>query len=113
MTEESPVSICKWEFDSYNGSDKTKSWIELFETELGEKLVIFVNEKKILAIDADRDQWGTYISFLMEEKGVCVAQEDQTISFIDALIAALTRFKQITDFETLPPIFTESNNAQI
>ncbi len=113
-----PVSLCQWEFDSFSSLhwqekkegkiDKTKSWIELFETEEGQKLTVFVDQEEILSINADRDQWGTWITFGMNKENATVAQEDQTKSFVDALIAALTRFKQITDYQTEPPVLSET-----
>lgn len=116
--EQEPMSLYQWEFDSFStchweeqkqgNVDKTKSWIEIFETDGGQKLTIFVNREPILSIDAERDMWGTWITFLMGDVGKTVAQEDQTMSFVDALIAALTRFKEITDIETEAPKFTDN-----
>ncbi len=119
--EQEPMSLYQWEFDSFSicywdeqkqgNIDATKSWVEIFETDGGQKLTIFVNREPILSIDAERDMWGTWITFLMGNLGKTVAQEDQTMSFVDALIAALTKFKQITDIETEAPKFTD-NQAQ-
>jgi len=48
--------------------------------------------------------WGTWITFKIGESSHTIAQEDGTMSFIDALIASLTKLREITDFETVPPI---------
>lgn len=114
--EPDPVTICKWEFDHWSTAhwqekkagqiDKTKSWIEFSETEMGQRLTVFTNQKPGLVIDADRDQWGTWITFSVGDNGQTVAQEDGTMSFIDAMIAALTKLKGITDIDTKPPILT-------
>jgi len=121
MTEEQeykeadPVTICKWEFDQWSTAhwqeikdgkvDKTKSWIEFANTEMGQRVTVFTNQKPGLVIDADRDQWGTWITFsLGDDKGQTIAQEDGTMSFIDGLIAALTKLRNITDIDTKPPV---------
>ncbi len=108
----------KWEFDSYSdfhwqeikdgNVDKTKSWVELSDTEdedvIGQKVVVYRDRIPVLEIITDRDQWGTYITL---KGGGTIAQEDGTKSFIDALIAALAQLKNITDLDTTPPIESE------
>lgn len=114
--ESDPITICKWEFDNWSTDhwtekklgkvDKTKSWVEFAETDMGNRITVFANCNPVLVIDADRDQWGTWISLSNGEKSQTIAQEDGTMSFIDAMIAALTKIRRITDINTKPPILT-------
>lgn len=117
--------LVQWDFDHYshehwneikaNNVDKTRSWVELAETPSDDgvfdgnelALSVFVNKEKKLQIFTFRDQWGTYITFSLDGKGFTVNQEDETMSFVDSLIAGLTQLKNITDFGTKPPIMTE------
>lgn len=120
MEEGKVTPLKQWEFDHWScqhwdeqrqgNVDQTKSWIELSDVDVGlwgQKLTVYTNRKPGLEIIADRDQWGTWITFSIDGKGVTIAQEDGTMSFVDALIAALTEFKKITDIETKPPIVTD------
>jgi len=117
------VPIHTWEFDNYSSEhweeikaglvDKTKSYVQLSDVDknfgLGcQRLEVFLNKEVKLAIEADRDQWGTWITFNVGDQSFTVAQEDQTMSFVDSLIEALTEFKKFTDFETLPGKQTKS-----
>jgi hypothetical protein len=116
MQESEPTKICSWEFDNYSGLhwqeqkegnvDKTKSWIDFANTDMGNRITIFTDRNSGLVIDADRDQWGTWITFSIGDSSQTIAQEDGTMSFIDGLIAALTKFRKITDINTKPPLLS-------
>lgn len=111
MTDQ--VSECQWEFDDFDGPNKAKSWVELFQIPgglAGLKLSVFSNEEEHLSIEADRDQWGTWLTFSMGEQNFTIGQEDQTKSFLDALIAGLLKLKELT--LTIPPTYTESKKDE-
>lgn len=124
MTSETPdpkvTPICAWEFDNYSSKhweeqkagviDATKSYVQLSDVDEGfgnQRLEIVLDKETKMVIDADRDQWGTWITFRIGDKAFTVAQEDETMSFVDAMIAALTKFKDITDIATTPPKLVE------
>lgn len=117
--EQKPTPVCDWEFDNWSTDhwkeikegnvDKTKSWVELSNTDAGQRVTVYTDRQAGLQIHADRDMWGTWITFCIGESSQTIAQEDGTMSFIDALIASLTKLKEITDFETKPP--KEQNHA--
>ncbi|AMV20439.1 hypothetical protein [Planctomyces sp. SH-PL14] len=99
----------EFEFDNCtHQSDAPRSWIEVTENDeglFGMTLDVFVNGRKEneppeLHVQCVRDQWGTWIAF---QGSGGVAQEDETVSFIDALIAGLTELKKATDFGTKAP----------
>ena len=52
--------------------------------------------EEIVLLQADRDQWGVWLEFA----GVSVAQEDQTRSFLDAVIKALTEVRRRNEYGT-------------
>lgn len=111
------VPLCQWEFDNWSSQHweeiragevkETRSWVQLSDTDHGQKVTIHANQKEAGSIVADRDQWGTWITFQIGNEGFTIAQEDGTMSFIDAMIAALTKLKGITDIETTPPVLKE------
>lgn len=116
-TKEDPiVPVCQWEFDSYSSKHweekragevkETRSWVELADTDYGQQVTVVRDTKEVCQIQADRDQWGTWISFQIGDKGFTIAQEDGTMSFLDALIAGLTKLKDLT-FETTPPLLKD------
>ena len=94
-----------WEFDQWstkhweevrNGKiDETKSWIQLQETEDGEKLTVFTNQKEGLSIESQYDQWGIWYILKVGNESQTIAHELGTKSFLEALIAALTKLKDI------------------
>ena len=96
-----PSVIRKWYFDNYQSSkpDPPKNWVQLMDTECGEALDVYINGKKSLSFSGDIDQWGTWIGITTEERSSTVAQEWSTKSFMQALIAGLTEFSKICDFE--------------
>ena len=96
--------LCRWKFNPCPGKE---DYINFYDTKSGNKICIMNNDKSELTIEADRDQWGTWITFEIGESAYTIAQEDYTMSFIDAFIASLTKLKEITDLETKPPIFEE------
>ncbi len=122
MSDEKIVPIATWEFDNFSHEhwaeqkagvvDATKSYIEVSDVDNGglwdQQLSVVVNRQEQLVIEASRDQWGTWITLRIGETAFTVAQEDQTMSFVDALIAGLTKLKEITDFETTPPKMVEN-----
>lgn len=99
--------LCRWKFNDFNSGSDKESCINFYDTKSGNKICIMNNDKPEFVIEADRDQWGTWITFEIGESVYTIAQEDYTISFIDSLIASLTKLKQITDLETKPPILEE------
>ena len=54
------------------------------------------NNAEYSVIQTDRDQWGVWITFA----SINIAQEDQTRSFIDAMIKCLTEMRRLTEVET-------------
>lgn len=115
MEEIKEQVVCKWLFDHWStahwdevrqGKIDKKSWVELSETDAGLcglRAKVFTNQTQGLTIDAERDQWGTWITFSIGDAHHTIAQEDGTMSFLDAMIAALTKLKEL-DFETTPPV---------
>lgn len=113
MDEKADKLVCRWEFDNWNGcsDEKKTNKVELFDTWMGQKIVVTEDNKIGMEIHADRDQWGTFITFSVigpsGSQAITIAQEDGTKSFIDALIGALERFKGICNLDTEAPNVTE------
>jgi hypothetical protein len=115
--EQDPAPVCKWVFDQCSPAhweelrqgnvDKTKSWVDFSDTEDGNLVTVVTDRTPGLTIQAVRDMWGTWITFKIGEYSHTIAQEDGTMSFMDALIASLTKLKEITDFRTVPPTLEE------
>lgn len=99
--------LCRWKFNDFNDLPNKESHINFYDTQYGNCISIMDSDKPQMTIDADRDQWGTWIIFKIGDSSYTIAQEDYTMSFIDAFIASLTKLKEITDLETKPPIFEE------
>lgn len=99
------TKICKWEFDNFDFT-KTESYIQLSSFDRGQNITVHADKQDGLSIEAFRDQWGTYITFTIGDKSQTIAQEDGTKSFLEGLIAALTKIKEITDFDTKSPVLT-------
>jgi hypothetical protein len=59
-------------------------------------VVIEAGGTEHVLLRADRDQWGVWLEFA----GVSVAQEDQTRSFIDAVIKVLTEVRRRNEYGT-------------
>lgn len=68
----------------------------LRETGLETTVSIDLNGTETVLIQTDRDQWGVFI----EVAGICIAQEDQTRSFLDALSKVLNELRRKVEFET-------------
>lgn len=68
----------------------------LRETGLETTVSIDLNGIETVLIQADRDQWGVFI----EVAGICIAQEDKTRSFLDALSKVLNELRRKVEFET-------------
>ena len=108
------TTIKRWYFDNYpdhrkdsRGTDK-RSWVQLSDTDVGQKVEVFLREKPVLLIDGELDQWGTWIGIGIpndgslahkDYEGFTVAQEWSTKSFIQALMSALIEFAKICDLE--------------
>lgn len=86
---------------------ETRSWISVEPTEEGQTATIRLNCEPKMTISTDLDQWGTYISFEIGTNRFTVAQEFGRMSFVDALMLALTKLKETTDFNTKPPVVKE------
>jgi hypothetical protein len=97
-----------WEFDQWsikhweevkNGNvDKTKSWVQLEdyeEGEFGERITIFTNQKAGFVLESQYDQWGIWYILKVGNESQTIAHELGTKSFLEALIAALTKLKEI------------------
>lgn len=114
--------VCEWEFASHGCGrwgevaarkiDKTRSWVQFDDVDYGERITIITNCTPQMMIESYRDQWGTYITFNIDEKQFTVAQEDGTESFMDALMSALTKFKNLTDIQTMPAILIDKSPAK-
>lgn len=59
-------------------------------------VVIESGGEETVLLRADRDQWGVWL----ECAGVSVAQEDQTRSFLDAVIKVLTEVRRRNEYGT-------------
>ena len=116
--EKEVTQLCNWEFDNWSTAhwaelkegkiDKTKSWIEYSQTDDGDRITVYTNQKPGLVLAADIDQWGTWLTFSIGESHHTIAQEHGTMSFVDAMIAALTKMKDIADCgQGKPPVFNE------
>jgi hypothetical protein len=95
------MKIKKWFFDNYpdrRNPDVPRSWVQISDTDGGRELTVFLKGEKSLTFNGDIDQWGTWIG-IMVEKPFTVAQEWSTKSFMQALLAGLTEFSIICDFE--------------
>lgn len=107
MSEESVV-LCTWEFDNFGST--YKSWIDFSKTDYGHCVSLYADVDKDpnlvkdpnLAIYADFDQWGIWITFQIGESRFTIAQEAETRSFLDALIVSLTKLKDMTDMMCKP-----------
>jgi len=105
MNEETEKLNESWEFDQWSTEhweevkagkvDKTKSWVQLEDTEDGERITIFTDQKAGLTIESDYDQWGIWYFLKVGEKTQVIAHECGTVSFLDALIAALNKLKEL------------------
>lgn len=107
MSEENSVVLCTWEFDNYGST--YKNWIDYSNTNYGQSILLYqdtdlnkVNKDPSLSIYADFDQWGVWITFKIGESSFIIAQEAETRSFLDALIASLTKLKDMTDMNCQP-----------
>lgn len=96
-------TVQRWDFDNYDCCRERKSCVE-YQIEDGyytERIVVTTdleNDTKKLYVDAARDQWGTWLSISIGEGNdaiIGVAQEDCTRSFLDAMISALERMKDL------------------
>ncbi len=94
-------NINSWEFDQWgikNGKiDETKSWIEIKETDEGQKLTVYTNQKESFSIEALFDQWGIWFVLKIDDKTHTIAHECGTKPFLDALIESLNKFKETCD----------------
>lgn len=115
MSEKIYTPVYEAEFDQFSCKhwdeikagkvDLTKSWVAVDEEnqEGDRRLTVFVDREKQLVIHAFRDQWGTFITFKIGEQGFTVAQEDGTMSFMTALVSALEKLRNLTDYDTTAP----------
>jgi hypothetical protein len=111
------VVLCIWEFD--NCGSTYKSCINFLNTDYGHSLSLYEgveeNENPNLTVHADFDQWGVWITFKIGESSFTIAQEAETRSFLDALIASLTKLKEMTDMACKPStlIVKENENENV
>lgn len=92
------------EFD-HCGHPLSVGTVELREDDdMGSQVVLALNGKEHVILKSWRDQWGVFI----ELGGICVAQEDQTRSFVDGLIKCLHAFLERNECGT-----TEASNSRI
>jgi len=90
------------EFDSH-GHPATVGSVEYCEDDdMGSQVVLRLNGKEHVILKSWRDQWGVFI----ELGDICVAQEDQTRSFVDGLIKCLQAFREHNECGT-----KEASNA--
>lgn len=88
------------EFDCY---ESRACRIDIRESAGLDELVICMNGQEVTLVIANRDQWGVFLSV----GGSCIAQEDGTRSFIDALIGSLQQIRVRNEIETLPATVVE------
>ncbi|MDA1229923.1 MAG: hypothetical protein O2856_04040 [Planctomycetota bacterium] len=72
------------------------------ESPNGDEVVVIFDGRETTLAGAIRDQWGVFVYV----QGVCVAQEDGTRSFLDALIGALSELKRRNENTTAATVET-------
>lgn len=88
----------RWEFDNWNcKAGLPSSAVELWDSECGQRVNVVVEGKTEMTIDADLDQWGTWLTFRIGQESFTVAQESETRSFFGALMAAMEKMKGLAD----------------
>ena len=105
MNEELKPEPLSWEFDQWSTEhweelktgkiDKTKSWVQFENTEDGERITVFTNQKAGFSIETVYDQWGIWYFLKVGEKSQTIAYECGTKPFLEALIASLVKLKEI------------------
>lgn len=116
-------SISHWKEKDEGKIDKTLSFITYEEdngdledgkySNFHERIVVYTDKEPGLHIECYRDMWGTYITFRIGDKEQTIAQEDETMSFIDAFVTTLNKMKNITDVQTkTPKDITEEFNSK-
>lgn len=96
-------TVQQWEFDNYSSCRERRSRVEyqIEDKYYTERIVVTTDldkDTKKLYVDAMRDQWGTWLTISIGEGDdavIGVAQEDCTRSFLDAMISALERMKDL------------------
>lgn len=91
--------ISSLEFDSYSGN---KWKVEVRETIHDTTIVLVEEEEEHVLMIFTRDMWGTWISMNVPGSPT-VAQEDETRSFMAALIDSLRIVRSRTELGTLQP----------
>lgn len=97
MVNQNLQTVYSLEFDNCGLNESPKIEIKL-DPENGSSLIFLnSNNEETLLFEFIRDQWGVYIS----SNDFCIAQEDGTRSFIDALIKCLIKLKNENEFNTI------------
>lgn len=60
------------------------------ESTSGDELIVAIDGRETKVVETLRDQWGVFVSI----HSLCVAQEDGTRSFVDALISAMNEIRR-------------------
>lgn len=88
----------KWIFDNCYVGEGHVSLKEDTDDGTTDTVEVVIKDNVCLSIKSFRDQWGVFYSF--ESTSFSVAQEDQTLSFIDCLIEALKEIKSRNEIDT-------------
>ena len=99
--------VAAFEFDDHPKGGRR---IEVREDERGSLDVVLSGKEELHLFGADLDQWGTWYAI---NGTIRVAQEWGTRSFIGALIAALEKFREQAEAETLPPTQIHPPNVPV
>ena len=86
------------EFDNHPGKIGK---VEIRDDDLCTLLSVNDGDRDLLLMECRRDQWGTFIT----TEGICIAQEDNTRSFVDGLIQCLQEIKKHTEVTEPATIF--------
>lgn len=108
VTRMSEIKL-RLEFDAFGSSPKEerKAFIEVHEDGLVNQLFLCVGDQREELLTSIRDMWGVF----HHTPGSCVAQEDGTRSFLDALIAGLKHIQANFDHETTSPTEVTNDNG--
>lgn len=83
--------IKKYEFDDF---DQVVGHVELRHGERDDSIILCFGDKETELLVASRDLWGVWLYI----QGQCVAQEDKTRSFLDALIKCLMELRERNEY---------------
>lgn len=94
------------QFDDYTHVSGT---VELEFNKSKCEISIILGENKTKILEASGDQWGVFY-FINDQT---ISQEDETRSFIDALIKSLVEMKRLMEFETKESTLIEFTTKEL